>query len=89
MPKTIIITDKLCRKCQTVKPLDDFYNCEGNNKLNCTSQCKECVNQRNKKNTKAWRDRNPDATRERNRAYYLKKKAEKAKLKEELEQEEE
>lgn len=75
MPKQIL-NEKLCRKCDTVKPLDQFYNCKGNNKFGVTSQCKLCVDQRNKKNTKAWRNRNPDMIKQKNREYYLKKKAE-------------
>ena len=77
MPEQIIITEKLCRKCSTVKPLADFYNCQNNNKLGVTSQCKICVDVRNKKNTKIWRNKDPEATKARNREYYLRKKNEK------------
>lgn len=80
MPREIIINSKLCRKCDTIKPLDDFYNCKGNNKLGVTSQCKVCVNERNKRNTKVWKEKNKDITAVRNKEYYQKRKAEKQKL---------
>ena len=75
-------TEILCRKCSSVKPLDEFYRCKSTNKLGVTSQCKLCVDERNKRNTKAWRNRNPDDTKERNRLYYQRKKEEKLKQKE-------
>lgn len=56
---------KICTKCDSEKPLDDFYRRE----LSSDGRgvwCKECMNEQ----TREWRRENRDAYRERHREYH-------------------
>lgn len=55
---------KLCRKCDTTKPLDDFYRDKraGDGR---TTDCKPCRTASNKR----WKEANPDKVRDRRRVY--------------------
>lgn len=60
---------KTCSKCTTIKSVEDFYSSK--NKCNgIASHCSEC----DKKLSKAYRDNNPEAEKERNKQKYLRNK---------------
>lgn len=47
---------KLCLKCNTEKPIENFYTKKKNNKSYFSSPCKECIN----KSTKIYREKNKE-----------------------------
>ena len=56
----IKINAKYCGKCDKVKSVDDFYNCQGRNHWNLSSNCKTCMNATFKK----YRERKKLASKE-------------------------
>lgn len=63
------MTSKLCRKCDNVKPLNEFYKISGQNKHGVTSQCKVCIQLRNKRNYVVYKSKHTDRIKLRNQAY--------------------
>lgn len=61
--KYVTLTEKLCRGCDQILPASSFgaRNERGGGKA-LRSRCKKCVS----KSHKAWREKNPDASRNRN-----------------------
>lgn len=65
--------EKLCRKCDTVKPIEQFRK-DRSKKTGYGSYCKPCSSE----TAKAWQRRNPDKRKARDEAWYAKNKERKA-----------
>lgn len=65
--------DKLCRKCDTVKPITEFRK-DKSKKSGYGSYCKPCSSEI----AKAWQRNNPDRRKARDEAWYAKNKERKA-----------
>ncbi|MER6492726.1 HNH endonuclease [Streptomyces griseorubiginosus] len=65
--------EKLCRKCGTVKPIEQFRK-DSSKKLGYGSPCKPCSSEM----AKAWQRRNPEKRKARDEAWYAKNKERKA-----------
>lgn len=61
---------KLCGKCQTTKPLDDFYVLRKKGRTYRQSWCKPCLRETNQQ----WKKANPDAVKAADRRKVLKKR---------------
>ena len=60
---------KKCKICDKEKPLTDFYQRKDNGRYR--SECKECYNERGKKQGKEWRRNNKEKTKVYHKKYYI------------------